>query len=152
MINISDASLEAAGLSDKIPGTDQAITEQLGIDAFTARFPRASTRSIEKFYDNYSEAMSMAKSLRYAEKMELETEEAHEKAYKRFEKIYDYNTLQRAYKAMQACQREINNIWNDPSITPSSKKQMINDLYMEMIDFAKAANEDIRQYRLTQNG
>lgn len=150
MINISDASLEAAGLSDKIPGPDQTITEKLGLDAFTARFPRASTRSIEKFYDNYADAMSRAKSLKFAEKMDLETEEGIEEAYKRFEKIYDYNSLQSAYKAMQACQKEINNIWNDPSIDSNSKKQMINDLYMDMIEFAKAANEDIRQYRLTQ--
>ena len=27
---------------------------------------------------------------------------------------------------------------------------MIDDLYLQMIEFAKAANEDIRQYRLTQ--
>lgn len=51
---------------------------------------------------------------------------------------------------MQACQREINNIWNDPSIDRDLKKQMIDDLYLEMINFAKAANEDVRLYRLSQ--
>src|SRR5271154_1538330 len=143
MINISDASLEAAGLSDKIPGPNQAITEKYELDAFTARYPRASTRSIEKFYDNYADARARKKSLKHAEKMELATKEEQEAAYQRFEKIYDYNTLQHAYKAMQNCQREINNIWNDPSIDPKLKKQFIDDLYLEMIQFAKDANEDI---------
>ena len=69
-------------------------------------------------------------------------------AYERLEKIYDYKSLQKAYKAIQTCQKEINNIWNDPSIDADKKKKMIDDLYLQMIDFAKAANEDIRQYRL----
>jgi Large polyvalent protein associated domain 38 len=150
MIKISDASLESLGLSDKIQGPDQAITEKYGLDAFTTRFPRASTRSIEKFYDNYADATARKKSFKHAEKMELATEEEQEAAYQRFEKIYDYSTLQKAYKAMQACQKEINNIWNDPSIEADLKKQMIDDLYLQQIEFAKAANEDIRQYRLAQ--
>ena len=70
MINISDASLEAAGFIDKVPRPQQTITEKLGLDAFTARFPRASTRSIEKFYDNYADATARKKSLKYAEKMD----------------------------------------------------------------------------------
>lgn len=150
MINISDASLEAAGLSDKIPGPQQTITEKSGLDAFTARFPRASTRSIEKFYDNYADATARIKSHKYAEKMELETEEEREEAYQRFEKIYDYNALKSAYQAMQSCQKEINNIWNDPAIESNLKRQMIDDLYLDMIRFAKEANEDINEYRLTQ--
>jgi hypothetical protein len=150
MISISDASLEAAGLSDKIPGPHQAITERFGLDAFTARYPRASTRSIEKFYDNYADATARRKSFKHAEKMNLEGDEEIEQAYQRYEKIYDHNTLQSAYKAIQSCQKEINNIWNDPSIDAKLKKEMIDDLYFQQIEFAKAANEDIRQYRLAQ--
>lgn len=150
MINISDAALEAAGLSDKIPGPEKTITERLGLDAFIARYPRASTRSIEKFYDNYADATTRRKSFKYAEKMELEGEEEIEANKGRFEKIYDYSTLQQAYKAIQNCQREINNIWNDPSIDSEAKKKMIEDLYLQMIDFAKAANEDEKLYRLSQ--
>ena len=150
MINISDASLEASGLSDKVPGPSQSITETLGLDAFTVRYPRASTRSIEKFYDHYQDATSRQKSLKHAEKMGLQEEENLGGAYHKFEKIYDYPTLQRAHKAMQGCQREINNIWNDPEIDKDLKKQMVDDLYLQMIEFAKAANEDIKQYRLSQ--
>jgi len=151
LLNISDASLEAAGLSDKIPGPSQTIIEKLGIDGFTARYPRSSTRSIEKFYDNYQDATARQKSFKYAEKMDLETEQTQEQAYHRFDKIYDYPTLQNAYKAMQSSQKEINNIWNDPSIDADLKRQMIDDLYFQQIEFAKAANEDIKKYRLAQD-
>ena len=151
MIRISDASIEAAGLVDKIPGPQETITEKLGIDAFSARYPRASTRSIEKFYDNYADATARRKSHKYAEKMDLETEEEIGASKERFEKIYDYKSLQQAYKAIKNCQREINNIWNDPAIDPELKKQFIDDLYHQQIDFAKSANEDIRKYRLAQD-
>lgn len=150
MVTISDESLEAAGLSDKIPGPEQTIIDKLGLNAFESRYPRASTRSIEKFYDNYADATARQKSKKYAEKMEIGTEEEREAGYKRFEKIYDYKTLQMAYKSMQACQKEINNIWNDPSIDQEQKKVFIDALYLQMIEFAKAANEDIKQYRLAQ--
>lgn len=150
MINISDASLEALGLGDKVPGYNQTIIEKLGFDAFTARFPRASSRSIEKFYDNYADATARQKSIKYAEKLEIGTEEEQEKAYERFDKIYDFDTLQSAYKAIQACQKEINNIWNDPSIDEELKQKMVDDLYLEQISFARACNEDIDKYRLTQ--
>jgi hypothetical protein len=148
MIKISDASLEAVGLSDKIQGPTQTITERLGLDAFTAKFPRASTRSIEKFYDNYADATARQKSFKYAEKMELGTSEEIETSYERVEKLYDYKSLQMAYKAMQECQKEINSIWNDPTIDSDLKKTFIDELYLQMIEFAKAANEEIKIHRL----
>ena len=40
--------------------------------------------------------------------------------------------------------------WNDPSIENELKEKMVDDLYLQQIEFAKAANEDIRKYRLTQ--
>lgn len=149
VVSVSDAALESAGLSDKIPGPQQAITDRLGLDAFTARYPRANTRSIEKFYDNYADATSKRKSIKHAEKMGLETEEDLGAAGERFEKIHNYAALQNAYRAIQNSQRAINNIWNDPSIEPDLKKQMIDDLYLQQIEFAKAVNEDIKRYRLT---
>ncbi len=146
MISISDFFLDKGGLGNKIPGPSQPITEKLGLDAFVARFPRANTKSIEKFYDHYNDATSRQKSLKYAEKMDIETEEAIGTGYQRFEKLYDYRSIQRAYKALQNSQREINNIWNDPSIPPETKKMMIDDLYLQQIEFTKEANQDIRAY------
>ena len=55
-------------------------TEKHGLDAFTVRYPRANTHGIEKFYDSYADATARRKSLKHAEKMELETEEAREGA------------------------------------------------------------------------
>ena len=82
--------------------------------------------------------------------MGTESEEEAEGAYERFEKVYNYRTLQNAYRAMQRSQKEINNIWNDPSIDPDEKRAMVDDLYLQMIDFAKAVNEDVQEHRLIQ--
>jgi hypothetical protein len=148
MISVSDESLEAAGLSDKIPGPNQAITEKLGLDAFTMRYPRSSTRSIEKFYDSYQQATALRLSSRHAAKMG-EADES-EVVYEKLESIFDWNTLNSAYKAIQNCQREINAIWNDTSIDADTKQEMIDDLYRQQIDFAKEANKEIAEHRLDQ--
>ena len=47
-------------------------------------------------------------------------------------------------------QKEINNIWNDPSINADMKRIFIDELYLQQIEFARAANEDIKKYRLSQ--
>ena len=149
-VNILDAAFEAAGLGDKIPGPDRTIVEKLGLDAFSLRYPRANTRSIEKFYDNYQDATARRTSFKHAEKVGLESKEDIDIAKKRFHNIYDYKTLQEAYKAMQKSQKAINSIWNDPALQPELKKMLIDDLYLQQIEFAKAANEDIRKYRLAK--
>jgi hypothetical protein len=150
IVSMTDSLLEAAGQGDKIPKPDRTITERLGLDGFVARYPRSSTYSIEKFYDNYQDAMARRKSIKFAQQQEMEPIEETEATYKRTEKLYDFNTLQRAYKAMQQSQKAINNIYNDPNIDSKTKRQMIDDLYLQQIQFAKEANEDIKRYRLAE--
>ena len=146
--NIIDMGLEKAGLGDKVPRPEMPITQKLGLDAFVVRHPHSGAKSIERFYDNYKDFISRKKSYQYAEKMEADTEEQIDKGYDRIEKIYDEGTLKRAYDAMKMCQKEINGIFQAPDIDSKTKKEMIDDLYNEMIEFAKAANEDINKYRL----
>ena len=146
-VSILDAGLEASGLSDKIPGPHQPITEKLGLDAFTVRFPRASTRSIEKFYDYYADATTRQKSINYAKKHEEESPEKIQEAYVRMDALYNYKDLQRAYKAMQMNQRAINEIWVSKDISPEEKREMIDDLYMQQIEFAKDAVESAERHR-----
>lgn len=148
MVKISDASLEAAGLGDKIPKPNQTIIEKLELNAFATRYPRSSTKSIEKFYDNYQDAKSRLTSKKYAKKYELYTDEEIESAEDRIEKLYDMRTLDRAYKAIQMSQKEINNIMRDPDIQPEEKRQLVDELYIQMIDFAKEANKDIKEHIL----
>ena len=148
IVSILDTSLEAAGLGDQIPSPQKTIAERFGLDAFTVRYPRANTRSIEKFYDMYADATARQRSIKHAEKIELEEPEEIQKAYERTEKIYDYPTLKRAYKAMQQNQRAINEIWLSPDIDESTKKTMMDELYLQQIQFAKEAVEDIERYRL----
>lgn len=145
--SLADSSLEGLGLEDKVPGPEHTIIDKLGFDAFVSRYPRSSSRSIEKFYDNYADATARQKSFKLAKKEELEEPEELEKAYQRAESLYDYPTLQRAYKAMQMNQRAINSIWNNPDIEKDVKQKMVDDLYLDQIRFAKEANEDMEKHR-----
>lgn len=150
IVAILDQGQRLAGMENEIPKPEQSITEQYGLDAFTARYPRSSTRSIEKFYDYYADATARHKSIKHAEKIELEDPEELQKAYERVEKLYDYPTLKRAYKALQMSQRAINELWLNPDIDAKTKRTMLDELYLQQIQFAKAAVEDIERYRLAR--
>lgn len=150
MLTISDASLEVAGLGDKIPKPEQRITEKLGLEAFIARYPRSNTKSIEKFYDFYQDATAREKSQKYSEKFEIGTEEEGEKAYERIDHLYNLNDLRIGYEAIQSCQKEINMIMIDPAVTSQEKLELIDELYLQMIDFARESVKDTLQHRLEQ--
>jgi len=156
MVTISDASLKAsgiaklAGIDDSIPKPSQRFTEQLGLEAFIVRYPRAHTQSIEKFYDYYQDAVARRTSVDYAEKFELDTDDELDRAEKRIEHLYDFDDLKQAYDAMQMCQREINEIMIDPSISSGEKRIFVDDLYREMIAFAREAVADNRRHQKDQ--
>ena len=150
IVGIVDTSLEVSGLQDKVPGPEQSVVEKLGLDAFLVRYPRASTQSIERFYENYADATSRQRSLKLATKEKLESEEDLAQSYERFNSLYDYSILQKAYQAMQMSHRAINGIWNDPSIDEETKQKMIDDLYLQQIQFAKAANGQIELHQLVK--
>jgi hypothetical protein len=152
IVTLSDMSLEAAGLGDEIVKPEYSITEKLGLEAFTARYPRANTRSIEKFYDNWTDATSRRKSITYAEKNRIGSEEERMEGRKRFNEIYNYDILKAAHDAMKKSQTAINNIYRDPTLTAETKKKYIDELYLQQIEFAKRANESIQKHRLATSG
>lgn len=139
-VRLSDASLRAAGLDDKIPKPDEAIIDKLGLNAFIKRFPNAGSNSIEKFYDNYARASRIKKSLKQYEKLGIE------EGYERLERLNTYPAIQAAYRAMKKSQNEINRIFIDPEIVSEEKKQMIDELYWQQIRFAREVNKDIETF------
>lgn len=150
VLSITDEALELSGLSDKVEGPARTVTEKLELDAFTTRFPRAYTKSIEEFYDHYQEVTARQKSIKVAEKEELESDEAVLKSKERLDKIYDYKTLQQAYKVMQRSQKAINNIVKNPDLSAEDKRKFVDELYLQQIEFARSVNKDIKKYRLTK--
>ena len=150
MIKISDASLKAVGIGDKIPKPQETLLDRFGLNSFKLRYPRAYTNSIGKFYENYADAKVRNKSIKHEKKMDISTQESQDAAYQRTEKLYNMPTLDRAYKAMQNCQKEINNIMIDPKISPKEKRQLVDQLYLQKISFAQEANKDIKRYQVVQ--
>ena len=147
---VADEALIKAGMGDEVSKVGRSVTERLGFDAFTIRYPRGSSRSIEKFYDSYKEATALQKSYKKADLERLDTDENIQKGYDRMEGLYDYKDMQKAYRAMQESQKAINAIYIDPDLDPELKKTFIDELYIQQIQFARAANQSIKQHRLDQ--
>ena len=145
IVNTLDSSFEALGMGDQIPKPYQAITEKLGLDALISRHPRGGATSIQDFYDLYDKAMTIKKSVNYAKKMNLDESDEEKERFFNAGHIYNYDQLNAAHKAMQKSQKAINEIYKSPEIDPKEKRFMIEDLYNQMIEFAKVANESIRE-------
>jgi hypothetical protein len=43
-----------------------------------------------------------------------------------------------------------NQLWLNPDLDSDTKKKMLDELYLQQIQFAKAAVEDIEKYRLAK--
>lgn len=147
VIELLDTTLSSFGAGDEFEKPFRPITDRLGLDAFAVRYPRASTKSIEKFYDNYQDAIGRELSLKHAEKYQLEGDEDLIKAEDRIENLFDIQSLKAAYRAIQNNQKAINEIVRDKELNAKEKREMIDELYRNMIEFAKAANENMREYR-----
>ena len=147
VVKLVDTSLTSAGIGDKIPKPYEHITEKLGLNAFIVKYPRANTQSIEDFYNNYQDAQSRFKSIQYAEKNRLLSPEEALESKKRYFDLYKKDVLDGAYKSMQAAQHAINGIMKHPDITSEEKREMIDKIYLQMIGFAKRANDIIRSHK-----
>jgi hypothetical protein len=146
VVNIADEALEKLGLV--VPGekTDRTIIEKLGLDAFTSRYPRASSKSIEEFYDLYGDFKARATSIKYEQKVGGDESE-HAALMERTDNLYDAKSLDKAYRAIQRCQKAINSIHRNPEITAEEKQQLTDQLYLDMTAFARAAVENIKEHR-----
>lgn len=106
------------------------------IKAFTVRYPSASAESIREFYDNYKKMDQTVSTARYLARKKFDPKEAAEVL-----EAGDIAQVNRVYQALQRQQQAINAINELPSVDPEEKRRLIDIVYFQMIDVAKAGNE-----------
>lgn len=139
--NITDELLRQAGVADKIVRPAEGTLDKYGLNPFSVRYPRASVKSINEFYDNY---FFMKKLIGSAKKrVKLQQPEEAKQLFKTFTGL----KLDRAYKAISNMQQAINNIYMNPNLTPEEKRTKMDSLYLDMIKFTKEVNKKIDEAR-----
>ncbi|OPY16379.1 MAG: hypothetical protein A4E69_00249 [Syntrophus sp. PtaB.Bin138] len=135
-LNLADASLEAAGVvKPEYEAPAKALADYPLIKAFVVRYPSASTENITRFYDNYDQIQKRINTYKAL---------AEEGRFDEMQKIVEGGSIENL-NGFRASLRNIHNMVDsvtiNPTMKPEEKREIIDILYMQMTDIAKAGNE-----------
>ena len=137
-VNLADTALIKSGLVEDPVKPERTLADKTFIKAIIVRNPSAGSEFIEKFYKLYEPV-----------RQAFDTVNKVSDPRQKIDVINDINTrlgfdsagLQGYADALSAQRKTINLIYNNKQISPAQKRQLIDDIYRQMIDIAKAAVE-----------
>jgi hypothetical protein len=136
-LDILDFGMKSTGITEKgYQEPSKTIADIPLIKAFAVRFPSSNTASIEKFYDNYKKAKEVEKTF----KVLMEKEQKPQEAIKLWQEMGGAD-LDGVQKALGSMRNAIDLIHKHPDIKPEEKRQLIDTIYLQMIQIAKTGNE-----------
>lgn len=137
MLSLADSALHEAGYDvpkGEVPTKKWA--DEPFVKAFTARYPSASSQSVQDFYDTYEQRADAKATASYLKKSgradEVPTDESMQNAT-------------RVHKALGVASRLIRDIQSDPKMTGADKRQLIDATYLHMIELAQQGNQFFAQ-------
>jgi len=130
-LKAGDELIEHFKIIDVPPDPKMTLADIPGIRAFIARFPSANTKSIEDFYKEYNE-------------LNRKWESAKERAGIRGygiktaipQKLLRYRA---AAKALSILRKKADIIYNSKKLNADEKREMLDNIYLSMINVARAA-------------
>lgn len=137
-----DGLIKNQGAVELPPVPKETLADVPLIRAFVVRFPNTSAQSINTFYEKYKDAQRSSNS--YIALLRQEKEEEAERYYKKHEQeINNAKPMRDISKALGAYAQTIRGIYDDPEMSPENKRDAIDLTYVEMIDLAKEAIEEL---------
>lgn len=140
VVNLTDTALRKAGVIPNPIKPAPALADIPFIRAFVVRTPSMSTQPIQDFYDHYGRYQMDMKSVQALVK-EGRINEANSV-------LASTNTALQAlemYKqGMDNMNHALNSINNNPQISSKEKRQMIDNIYINMNLVAKAGNKTVQ--------
>lgn len=136
-MQIADAGLKAAGaVEEKFEKPTATLADIPFVKAFVVRYPSAQAESIQRFYDNYDKANAVNKTIRVL----LEKEQAPETALKLWQES-GMADLDGVRKALSNAHNTIDLIYRNPAMTGDEKRELVDQIYMQMIVMAQNGNK-----------
>ena len=145
----ADYALRKQGILPDPPKPTATWADMPFIKAFTSRYPSASDQRIQDFYDNYKVQNSYFQTFMAKAKDGDVTAMQHIADMggpTMFVRLDEWN------KVLGEHQKLVQDIYKNPQIDPAEKRQLIDKLYLGMIQIAETGNVAMRQMQqgLTQ--
>jgi Large polyvalent protein associated domain 38/ParB-like nuclease domain len=134
IIQLTEGALRAAGVLAPKNDPESTLADLPVIKGFVSRFPGANSASVQDFYDTYQERKTAKSTVAFLKKTgrgELAKEELEQHATLTQEGIH---------KALGVQFKAIRNIYADLKMPPRDKRQIIDSIYLHMIELAKRGN------------
>lgn len=138
-IQVMDKGLAKSGVVPDIPKPADTLSDVPFVKAFVVRFPQAGTNSVQDFYDNFDKTEKTAKTIRYLAKQgDFDNMEKELALDANQQNMVDLGGIK---DGLAAQAQMIRMIAKDPDMKPDEKRQMIDGLYLQMTETAKAGNQ-----------
>lgn len=144
-VQLADMALRKAGVAEDIVKPTATLSDIPFIKAFTVRFPTAGAASIQDFYDNYKESDTVFKTIKHLAKQgDFESMQKELALQENQEKMIRLDGIKDALANQNATIRMIDKM---PDMSADEKRQMIDGIYLGMIEIAKEGNKTYRELK-----
>lgn len=145
-LNMMDGALHTAGIGQaQINAPETTLADIPFVKAFVVRFPAQSATAIQDFYDNLKTSEETQNSIASLAKRGDVEASFHMKT---LEENQQYSVkLNGISTAISNLSHTIQKVNMDPSMNPHDKRQLIDGLYFQTIEMAKAGNQVVAQVK-----
>jgi hypothetical protein len=140
---VLDKVLIASDIIDDPIKPEDTLADIPVIRAFVVRNPSAGSEYISTFYDKYDKVSKIFNSIDT-----LQRAGNFEEANKLLTNLpMEATILKTTYKLIQDNDKRVRDIYNSKFFTPNEKRQLIDELYRNMIDMSKYSLETIKDIK-----
>jgi len=140
---VLDKALIASGVVDDPIKPEETLSDIPIIRAFVVRNPSAGSEYITTFYDKYDKVSKVFNTID-----RLQKAGNFEEANKLLTNLpVEATILKSTYKLVQDNDKRVRDIYNSKLFTPNEKRQLIDELYRQMIDISKYSLEAIKDVK-----
>jgi hypothetical protein len=141
VLEASDAGLRKAGLIPDPPKPAGTLADLPVVKAFIARYPSATTQSIEDFHEEFSRRDMLYRTwIEMAKRGDVEATQ-HIQA---IGGVQMFTRLTAIQQTLSQQQQLVHNVSRNPDMSASDKRQLIDTLYGQMVNLSKAGNDAMR--------
>jgi len=143
-LKLSDEALRLLGIEPAIAKPEEHLLDRLGLNAFIKKYPTASTKSVEEFYEVWDRWNKLGRSIEAKiDKGDIDGAKKLQLAQRNLCSI----DLKPLAKSIQKNQATINNIYNNPNMSSHEKSVMIEKFYLQQIEMARSYMYEIKRHR-----